>query len=95
MTVLQCGSYEPLKTGFHATALGLMAVMGLYNAAAWLQRRDTRLAVNAVLYTALTIWEQKHVAHHVAVLRRCRTVPGTVDATPSVRVEVGARRMAA
>ena len=72
LKVLQCGSCEPLKTGFHATALGLMAVMGLYNAAAWLQRRDTHLAVNALLYTCLTVWEQKHVAHHLAELRHCR-----------------------
>ena len=72
LKVLQCGSCEPLKTGFHATALGLMAIMGLYNAAAWIQRRDRHLAVNAVLYTVLSMWEQKHVAHHLAELRRCR-----------------------
>ena len=46
--------------------------MGLYNAAAWLKRRDMHLAVNAVLYGALAAWEQKHVAHHLRVLRRVR-----------------------
>jgi hypothetical protein len=70
MSVLRCGSCEPLKAGVHATALGLSAVMGLYNAAAWLARREMHLAINAVLYTALTAWEQKHVAHHLAELRR-------------------------
>jgi hypothetical protein len=43
--------------------------MGLYNAATWLARREMHLAVNTVLYTALTVWEQKHVAHHVAAMR--------------------------
>jgi len=70
MSVLRCGSCEPLKAGVHATALGLSALMGLYNAAAWLARREVHLAVNAVLYAALTAWEQKHVAHHLAELRR-------------------------
>jgi len=70
ISMLRCGSCEPLKAGVHATALGLSAIMGLYNAAAWLSRREVHLAVNAVLYTALTAWEQQHVAHHLAALRR-------------------------
>lgn len=68
--VLQCGSCERLKAGVHATALGLAALMGLYNAAAWLSRRQAHLAVNTVLYLALTAWEQKHVSHHLSELRR-------------------------
>jgi hypothetical protein len=74
LSVLQCGECETLKAGIHATALGLAAVMGVYNAAAWLSRRDhkTHLAVNTILYTVLTIWEQQHVAHHLAALKRCR-----------------------
>jgi hypothetical protein len=72
LTVLECGSCETLKASFHATALGLCAIMGLYNAAAWLRRREQHLAVNAVLYAALTAWEQRHVATHVAALRRLR-----------------------
>ena len=71
LPVLQCGNCEPLKAGFHATTLGLCAVMGLYNAAAWLTRRQRHLALNAAVYTALTIWEQRHVAHHLAELRKC------------------------
>jgi hypothetical protein len=70
LTVLKCGECEPLKASVHATALGLSALMGLYNAAAWLSRRDAHLAVNAVLYTALAAWEQHHVAHHLALIRR-------------------------
>ena len=72
LDVLQCGSCERLKLGIHGTALGLAVVMGAYNAAAWLSRRQQHLAVNAVLYAALTAWEQQHVAHHLAELRRPR-----------------------
>ena len=72
LTVLQCGECEPLKAGVHGSALALAAVMGLYNAAAWLRRRDAHLAVNAVLYAALAAWEQKHVAHHLRALKRVR-----------------------
>jgi hypothetical protein len=93
-TVLQCGNSEPLKTGFHATTLGLCAVMGLYNAAAWLSRRQRHLAVNALVYTALTIWEQRHVAHHLAELRKCHEpVPQPTPAaetTTSVVAELAA-----
>src|SRR5262245_26766674 len=72
LSLLQKGSCEPLKAGVHAAALGLFAIMGLYNAAAWLARRQTHLAVNAVLYSTLTVWERHHVAGHIAELQRCR-----------------------
>jgi hypothetical protein len=62
--VLKCGNCEELKLGVHATALALSVVMGAYNAAAWLLRRQTHLGVNTVLYSALTIWEIQHVKHH-------------------------------
>jgi hypothetical protein len=70
MKVLQCGSCEHLKTGVHASVLGLAAICGLYNAAAWLTRRQTHLAVNVVMYTVLAAWEHQHVAHHLAELRK-------------------------
>jgi len=72
LNVLQCGECETLKAGVHGSALAIVAVMGLYNAAAWLRRRDAHLAVNAVLYAALVAWEQKHVAHHLRALKRVR-----------------------
>src|SRR5437764_1187633 len=72
LKVLECGSCEELKLGVHSTALALAVVMGLYNAAAWLTRRQQHLAINAVLYAALSAWEQQHVAHHLAELRRPR-----------------------
>jgi hypothetical protein len=66
---LHCGQCEPFKAGVHATALGLFFVMGAYNVAAWLSRRERHLAINAVVYAALTAWEQQQVAHHLAELR--------------------------
>jgi hypothetical protein len=92
--VLQNGSCERIKAAVHATALGLAALMGLYNAAAWLSRRRPHLAVNAVLYIALTAWEQQHVCHHLAELRRpCAIPPPVPDArpdTPSLQADEAA-----
>ena len=73
LEILDRGMNEELKLGVHAAALGLAVVMGLYNAAAFLKRRERHLAVNTVLYSALTAWEQVHVAHHWAEIRRTRT----------------------
>jgi len=85
LTVLQCGECEPLKAGVHGSALALAAVMGLYNAAAWLRRRDAHLAVNAVLYAALVAWEQHHVAHHLRALKHLREAVG--DNVPAAATE--------
>ena len=87
LTVLQCGECEPLKAGVHASALALAAVMGLYNAAAWVSRRDPHLAVNALLYTLLAAWEQKHVTHHVRLLKRTRDAAGSETHQPEVITE--------
>jgi hypothetical protein len=72
---LHCGHCEPLKAGVHATALGLFAVMGVYNVAAWLSRRERHLAINAIVYAALTAWERQHVAHHLAELHPAAMPP--------------------
>ena len=64
LKVLECGNCEELKLGVHATALALSVLCGVYNAAAWLSRRQTHLGVNTVLYSAMTIWEIQHVRHH-------------------------------
>jgi hypothetical protein len=70
--ILDKGTSEELKLGVHAAALGLAVVMGLYNAAAFLKRRERHLAVNTVLYAVLTAWEQQHVVHHWDEIRRPR-----------------------
>ena len=75
LPILQCGNCESLKLGVHAGAFGLAAVMGLYNAAAWLSRREPHLAFNAVLYAVLTAWETEHVRHHLLEMRRLRPEP--------------------
>jgi hypothetical protein len=69
LDILKCGNCEELKIGFHAGALGLFAVMGIYNAAAWLARRESHLAVNAVVYAVLIAWERQHINCHLAELR--------------------------
>ena len=82
LDVLNSGSSEVVKTGFHATALGLMVVMGAYNAAAWFQRRQPHLAINAVLYAALAAWEHQHVMHHLAVIEQQRKAGPALVVTP-------------
>ena len=79
LDILERGSCETLKAAVHATALGLAVVMSVYNAAAWARRRQRHLAVNAVLYVALTAWERKHVAHHLVELRRPRELEPAVS----------------
>ena len=77
LKVLKCGNCEELKLGVHATTLGLAALCGLYNAAAWLSRREQHLALNTVMYAALIAIEQRHVAHHIAALRRTAAASAT------------------
>ena len=73
LKVLKCGNCEELKLGVHALALGVAALCGAYNAAAWLSRREPHLAVNTLMYAALIAFEQQHVSHHIAEIRRPQT----------------------
>jgi hypothetical protein len=94
LKVLKCGNCEPLKLGVHALALGVAALCGAYNAAAWLSRRERHLAFNSVLYAALIAFELQHVSHHMAELRRAEAPPeptateAVVDVAPAVAVAV-------
>ena len=81
LKVLKCGNCEELKLGVHALALGVAALCGAYNAAAWLSRRERHLAINTVMYAALIAFEQQHVAHHIAELRRPHLTPEAAAAT--------------
>lgn len=74
LPILYPGSCEPLKATVHGLALGLAALMGAYNAAAWWQRRQAHLAVNTVIYFAAVFFEQRHVVHHLVPCRP-RTEP--------------------
>jgi hypothetical protein len=73
LKVLKCGNCEELKLGVHVLALGVAALCGAYNAAAWLSRREPHLAVNTLMYAALIAFEEQHVSHHIAEIRRPRT----------------------
>jgi hypothetical protein len=95
LKVLKCGNCEELKLGIHATALGLAVLCGLYNAAAWWSRREQHLALNAVMYTALMVVEQRHVAHHIAELRRCRSIATASPALEGLVVPEPAGEIAA
>lgn len=67
----------------HATAFGLAVMMGIYNAAAWVLRREPHLAVNRVLYAALIAWEQKHATRHLLELQQSREIaPAVAAAVP-------------
>jgi hypothetical protein len=61
-----------------------------------LSRRERHLAINTVMYAALIAFEQQHVSHHIAELRRPQSVadPSTggavAEAVPAVAVAVGA-----
>ena len=82
LAILYPGNCEPLKAAFHGVALVLAGVMGAYNTAAWMRRRQSHLAINAVIYLAAAFWEQRHVAHH---LYPC------LPSAPSVTVQTEAR----
>jgi hypothetical protein len=69
LPILQHGACEPFKAAVHGASLGLFALMGLYNAAAWVNRRERHLAVNAVIYCLGVAWEHRLVARHLSVCR--------------------------
>jgi hypothetical protein len=66
LAILDSGNCEPLKATFHGVALVLAAVMGAYNIAAWVRRRQSHLAINATIYIAAVFWEREHVTHHLS-----------------------------
>ncbi len=68
LSILENGSSELVKAVVHGMSLSLVAVMGAYNLAAWLQRRQRHLAFNALVYAALVLFEYQHVCHHRASL---------------------------
>lgn len=95
LKVLKCGNCEELKLGVHAITLGLATLCGLYNAAAWLSRREQHLALNAAMYAALIAIEQRHVTHHIAELRRCGSTATESPAMDGMGVPEAAGEIAA
>ena len=72
LPILKHGSCEPFKAVVHGASMGLFALMGLYNAAAWINRRERHLAVNALIYGLGVAWEHRLVARHLATCREVR-----------------------
>ena|SRR5215210_3421987 len=63
--MLDVGECEPLKAAVHGLLMATVSVCAAYNAAAWLKRRQSHLAVNALIYSAAIWWEHTHVKHHL------------------------------
>lgn len=61
----QPGHGERLKATIHAALGSLAALCTLYNATAWGRRRERHLAVNVILYAALTVFESAQVRRHL------------------------------
>jgi hypothetical protein len=72
LPILKHGSCEPFKAVVHGASLGLFALMAVYNAAAWINRRERHLAVNAVIYTLGVAWEHRLVTRHLDTCRELR-----------------------
>ena len=63
--MLNVGRCEPAKAAVHAVMMATVGVCAVYNATAWLKRRQPHLAINAVIYAAAFWWERSHVIHHL------------------------------
>src|SRR5262245_1108076 len=63
-TFCSTGEKEILKGAFHGAGGMLAALMAAYNIVAWCYRRERHLGVNAIVYTAATLWEVKQTTHH-------------------------------
>jgi hypothetical protein len=59
------GQHEVLKGIVHLALFGLSTAAQLYNAAAWLDRRDSHLALNVTVYSTLAMFEAYQVMHHL------------------------------
>ena len=56
---------ESFKSLVHLSLFGLAAMCLGYNAMAWSERRQAHLAVNAVVYGALAVFEATQVTRHL------------------------------
>jgi hypothetical protein len=80
--LLEPGRCEPLKAAVHGVLLATMGVCAVYNAAAWLKRRQRHLAINAVIYSAAVWWERCHVVHHLAACEdKLKALPTASEAS--------------
>lgn len=63
--ILDSGRAEPFKAQFHAAIGVLVGVAAVYNACAWLKRREPHLAINAVIYTVGAGYEVAQTLRHL------------------------------
>jgi hypothetical protein len=75
--MLDNGECEPTKAAVHGVLMATVAVCAAYNTAAWIKRRQTHLAINAVVYTAAIWWERCHVVHHLRSCSSSTTAPSS------------------
>lgn len=64
MRLIQHGCAESFKGAWHFGGLIFAGGAALYNMAALIERRESHLAINASIYTLLTIFEASKVRHH-------------------------------
>ena len=86
--MLDSGHCEPLKAAVHGVVLAAVSVCAAYNVAAWIKRRQTHLAVNAVVYSAAVWWEHSQVLHHLAVCKP--PAPTLVSSSPAAPAPIAA-----
>lgn len=56
---------EQFKAGVHAMSFGLCWAMGLYNLAAWAEKKDAHHAMNVGIYAAIAAWEWINIKRHL------------------------------
>lgn len=59
------GGQEEFKLVVHLGVLGLAVTCGLYNAGAWLSRREPHLLMNMGVYAGLVVWECHQIQRHM------------------------------
>ena len=65
MNILDRQCANSFKAGVHVLALGVASLMGLYNALAWIHRRERHSAFNTGLYGLAMWWELKQIRRHL------------------------------
>jgi hypothetical protein len=63
--MLYPGHAERLKGAVHVVLGAFALTAGLYNAGAWLSRRDRHLATNVAVYAMVMVYEARQVWRHL------------------------------
>ena len=72
--ILSKGSDEIYKGVLHAYLAGVLTVIGSYNLAAYLTRKDRHLLTNAIIYTVAVGWEIHQTWTHFSPAKPVPTV---------------------